>query len=207
MINSNFLSIDEEKKERILNAAMKEFAQKGFDNASTNEMVKEANISKGLLFHYFGSKKELFMFLFNYSVELFSNEFYGKIDMNERDIFELTKQSKIIKLGLINKYPGIFEFMQSAVTEASAKVKDEMDSMKNELVSAGFNKVFENIDTSKFRDSIDASKVLKVIEWTFEGMLEQELRKARFLNKKVEVEKLYDKADEYIEFFKICFYK
>lgn len=59
---AKFLSLDKEKQDRIINAAMKEFAQKGYDKASTNEMVKEAGISKGLLFHYFQNKKQLYFF-------------------------------------------------------------------------------------------------------------------------------------------------
>ena len=36
-----------------------EFAQSGFEKASTNEIVKRSNISKGSLFNYFNSKKDL----------------------------------------------------------------------------------------------------------------------------------------------------
>ena len=46
-----FLKLDDEKRDRILNAAMKEFRY-GYVKASTDIIVKEAGISKGLLFHY-----------------------------------------------------------------------------------------------------------------------------------------------------------
>ncbi|NQD68578.1 TetR family transcriptional regulator, partial [Bacillus haikouensis] len=35
-----------DKQERIINAAMQEFVKAGFEKASTNEIVKEAQISK-----------------------------------------------------------------------------------------------------------------------------------------------------------------
>lgn len=57
LLFSKFLNLNPEKQDRILNAALKEFAQKGYQNASTNEIVKEAGISKGLLFHYFNNKR------------------------------------------------------------------------------------------------------------------------------------------------------
>ena len=63
---SKFLNLKPEKQERILEAAIKEFADKGFEKASTNEIVKEAGISKGILFHYFQNKKKLFLFVFDY---------------------------------------------------------------------------------------------------------------------------------------------
>ncbi len=50
----------EETKERIFKAAAKVFAQKGFDGARVDRIAAEAKINKQLLYHYFGSKDELF---------------------------------------------------------------------------------------------------------------------------------------------------
>ncbi|MBC7338085.1 MAG: helix-turn-helix transcriptional regulator, partial [Clostridia bacterium] len=50
-----------DRREKLLEAAIREFAEKGYGGASTNAIVREAGISKGLLFHYFGSKKDLFL--------------------------------------------------------------------------------------------------------------------------------------------------
>ncbi|SHK34392.1 transcriptional regulator, TetR family [Anaerobranca californiensis DSM 14826] len=57
-----FYSLDEEKKNRIINAGLKEFGFHGYKNAKTDNIVQEAGISKGLLFHYFGTKKKFFEF-------------------------------------------------------------------------------------------------------------------------------------------------
>lgn len=51
------LHVNPEKKERMINSALKEFSVNTFQKASTNTIVEEAGISKGLLFHYFGNKK------------------------------------------------------------------------------------------------------------------------------------------------------
>ncbi|MGG5255279.1 TetR/AcrR family transcriptional regulator [Neobacillus sp. SM06] len=109
-----FLQLDLEKQIRILNAASKEFAQKGFVNASTNVMVKEAGIAKGLLFHYFQNKKQLFLFMFDYFIEVITNEFYQKIDLSEPDFFERTKQASLIKMELLQKFPDVFKFLERA---------------------------------------------------------------------------------------------
>ena len=50
---SKFLNLKPEKQEKILEVAIREFADKGFEKSSTNEIVKGAGISKGILFHYF----------------------------------------------------------------------------------------------------------------------------------------------------------
>lgn len=48
-------------KERILAAAMVEFGEKSYDAASINTICSESGISKGLLYHNFVSKEELYL--------------------------------------------------------------------------------------------------------------------------------------------------
>lgn len=48
-------------RERILRAAVAAFGEHGYEGASTNQICADAGISKGLLFHYFKSKENLFM--------------------------------------------------------------------------------------------------------------------------------------------------
>lgn len=50
----------QESREVILEAAIQEFGSYGFLSASTNRMCQRANISKGLLFHYYRTKENLF---------------------------------------------------------------------------------------------------------------------------------------------------
>lgn len=48
-----------EKKELILQTALKLFSEKGFENTPTSLVAKEANVSEGLIFRHFGSKDGL----------------------------------------------------------------------------------------------------------------------------------------------------
>jgi len=50
-----------DKSKIILDTAIKEFGEKGFLSASTNNIAKEAKVSKGLIFHYYESKIMLFI--------------------------------------------------------------------------------------------------------------------------------------------------
>ena len=50
----------DEKRERLLAAAREVFAACGFSGATTAEIALRAGVSEGILFHHFGSKRELF---------------------------------------------------------------------------------------------------------------------------------------------------
>ncbi|ADZ84970.1 TetR/AcrR family transcriptional regulator [Cellulosilyticum lentocellum] len=53
--------ISEQRREAILKSAIIEFSQKPYKEASTDQITKQCSISKGLLFHYFKSKKDLYL--------------------------------------------------------------------------------------------------------------------------------------------------
>ena len=54
-----FEEIREVSKEKILEAALELFGNKGYNSTSISDIVKKAGVSKGLLYHYFESKEEL----------------------------------------------------------------------------------------------------------------------------------------------------
>ncbi|MEH7886299.1 TetR/AcrR family transcriptional regulator [Bacillus sp. JJ1609] len=207
-MSSKFLSLNNEKQERILNAALKEFAQKGYDNASTNEIVKSAGISKGLLFHYFNNKKELYLFLYNHFVKVLTQEFFNELDFSERDIFERLINLMILKSRMMIKYPEVFDFMISASLETAEEVKNELASTNTEQMHSSYARLFDNIDLGKFRDGTDIPRTINIIMWTLEGFSNQELEKAKQLNKGIhDFDEAFKEAEVYIEMLKKSFYK
>ena len=51
----------EDRREQIIDAAMRVFAQKGFARATNKDVAHEAGITAGLIYHYFESKEALLM--------------------------------------------------------------------------------------------------------------------------------------------------
>lgn len=50
-----------QSRQKIMDAAWKEFGEKSYAEASLNTICKEGNISKGIIYHYFKDKDELFL--------------------------------------------------------------------------------------------------------------------------------------------------
>ena len=191
---------------RILNAAIKVYVERGYDNASTNAIVKEADISKGLLFHYFQNKKTLYLFLFDYCLDMVMKEFYEKVNLEERDFFARLRQISLIKMELLNKFPDIIRFFEKAILEEANDIKGDFKEKIFSVKSS--TAIFDGIDTSKFRDDIDIQKAIKSIFWTFEGFCNQVLTKAKALIlKKPDYEEVFSEGEQYIEMFKRSFYK
>ncbi|WP_281975285.1 TetR/AcrR family transcriptional regulator [Halobacillus litoralis] len=193
-----------DKQERIINAAMKEFVKSGFDKASTNEIVKEAEISKGSLFNYFMNKKDLYLFLIESSVKIVE-QIYDDIDFNEQDLFKRIGQIGLIKLKIQKRYPLIFDFLKSLGDETAAEVKSEIDQMKGNILEDGLKRIYQNIDWSKFRDDIDPEKAIHILNWSMVGFAETQLEKLdSFENVGVQI---LDEWNSYAEILKHSFYK
>ena len=58
------------KQKTIIDKSIELFSKASFADVSTDLITQEAGISKGLLFHYFGSKKNFYLYLLEYAIKL-----------------------------------------------------------------------------------------------------------------------------------------
>jgi len=69
MPKDTFYNLDNEKRSRVLNAALEEFGSRSFHQATVGRIVKKADISKGSFYQYFESKKDLYRYIIQMSQE------------------------------------------------------------------------------------------------------------------------------------------
>ena len=204
IIYSKFHSLETEKQERIINAALKEFARNGYDKASTNEIVKEAGISKGSLFNYFNNKKELYLFLLDYVAKVIE-QIYDEVDWNEPDFFARVRQLGLVKFKIYKKYPYAFNFLKALTHEDAVEVKPTINKLSKDLISSGLERGYQNIDWNKFREDFDREKMINIINWTMLSFAEEYMNKLDSIED-VGMEVLCE-SDEYFDILKRCFYK
>src|SRR5699024_1561412 len=135
-INASFLKLKEEKKELIIHAAMNEFIRNGFENASTKEIVQNANISKGSLSNYVKSKQNIYLYLFDYGIEV-NEAFDQMIDLQETDVFKRNENIGVQKMYNQKKYPLVFDFLASTNKEDSPEVKDFIKDKRESVYKRG----------------------------------------------------------------------
>ena len=69
MPSSTFLNLAPEKQEKLLSAAVREFTERPYNEASINRIVREAGIPRGSFYMYFRDKEDLFRYLIQESVD------------------------------------------------------------------------------------------------------------------------------------------
>lgn len=69
MPSNTFLNLPEDKQTRLMDAASREFAAKPYNEASINQIIRDAGIPRGSFYMYFQDKEELFRYLVRGYVE------------------------------------------------------------------------------------------------------------------------------------------
>ncbi|NLL82098.1 MAG: TetR/AcrR family transcriptional regulator [Tissierellia bacterium] len=170
-MSTKLLDLEDQRRDAILNAALKEFVSRGFDKASTNVIAKDAGISKALMFHYVSSKQELFLFVYDYFTELLNKEYFAKLDFSQKDIFARLRQSYLLQIELIQQYPWITEFRKlSLLTNSDELNKAIQERAKKDQPSCDLQ-IFNMIDVSKFRPGLDIEKCKEFILWVNIGFI------------------------------------
>ena len=202
------LNTEPKKRDVILNAALKEFSLKGFDNASTNVIAKEAGISKGLMFHYINSKKDLFLFLYDYCADRINKEYIDLMNFNEKDIFKRLRKSYILQIELLKQHPWIFDFIMMSDMTNSEEINKKLEERVNEKLSQCQKQMFEIVDETKFRSGLNLERCKQIIFWTnvgFTNEILEDIRKSSITE--LDYDQILTQLDNYLNELKDIFYK
>lgn len=175
----NISKLSEKRKMAILNAALKEFTTKGYDEASTNVIAKEAQISKALMFHYVKNKQELFLFVYDYFESILEKEYVAKINLQEKDLFNRLRQSCLLQIALLKQYPWILEFDKLSAETGSETINKRIKKSNSKKNLVTCSQLFDGIDTVLFRNNLDVEKCKQLILWATSGFTNQILDNSR----------------------------
>ncbi|MBO4457834.1 MAG: TetR/AcrR family transcriptional regulator [Butyrivibrio sp.] len=178
-MNERFFELKKEKQDRMINAALQVFAAHGYYHSSTDEIVKTAEISKGLLFHYFGSKIGLYAFLYDYATRFVTLELTSHVEKNETGYFELYKQILAAKGDAMLQYPYIFPFLKKADEETDKAAVAEIYE-RREKYARIMEALKERADITIFPQGTDYNKIWDILDFTVEGVLARNIQGGSF---------------------------
>lgn len=205
-MNKTFENLSEEKRLRIINSAIEEFANKGYKRATVDNIVSKAGISKGSIFQYFKNKEKLYLYICDYQINIIKDKVFNQKESNETDFFELYKHAARIKFEILKKSPYIFKFFQTLYSDDSQVAQKWLENIfqnRNQLV---LNFMGE-YDKTKFKDDLDIDMAVKAIELTFDGLSMKWMDKLSYENYEKDLKSLFEEVEDYINFYKKLYYK
>ena len=126
-MNEKFWDLKKAKQDSMINGSLKVFARFGYRHASTDEIVAEAGVSKGLIFHYFYSKNGLYEFLAEYSARFALVELGSELRREGiLPFFELQRKLVRAESRILRQYPYMLLFLERAGRDLSSENPDEV---------------------------------------------------------------------------------
>ncbi|MBC1984729.1 TetR/AcrR family transcriptional regulator [Listeria booriae] len=157
----------EDKRAKILDVAVEEFASHGYKAASTNRICEVAGVSKGLIFHYFGSKEKLYTAAVTYSVDLAMEE-VSMDDMPKGNFVEGAIWSTKQKLAFSHRHPAVFKLMMQSFANPPEALAERMTAYFNEMMAVQTVFVNQMLDGLTLREDVAREDASDVIQSLFE---------------------------------------
>jgi len=206
-MNKKYENIDitNQKVLNIINAAFEVFSKNDIEKASTNMIVKQANVSRGLLYHYFKDKEDLFDFLVYYSIKIMTENIEENLNWNNNDFLNRIQDGIILKCELMIMYPYIIEFLEKYIY----KVSNEDLKRKVELKSPGLMDRWynQNLDFSSVKDGVNIDMMKKTIKATFAELIRDRWNSRKITSNIFDIEEIRKEFLQYDSFFRDYFYK
>lgn len=200
-MNSKFFDLKKEKQDRMINAALKVFALQGYRHASTDDIVREAAISKGLLFHYFESKLGVYQFIYDYSVRYMILELRSTVDPGEKDLFLVMKQMECARMHAMRGYPYMQQFLNRSVSEDVSEALVAVEERRRALDET-CDAIVSQIDYSGFPAGVDGDKMRRMMDFTIKGLMTERFQDASF-----QPDMLYEEICGYLDMARKLVYR
>jgi TetR/AcrR family fatty acid metabolism transcriptional regulator len=112
-----------DKSLRILDAAIRVFARKGFYNSTIADVAKIAEVAEGTIYLYFKNKDDLLISIFEHSMDLFILEAQKELE-GVGDPKEKLKRFISLHLRLVQKNPELAQVLQIELRQSSKFMKE-----------------------------------------------------------------------------------
>lgn len=148
------------KKQRIIDAFLREFAIKSYDDASLSSVVKQLGIAKGSVYQYFENKQDLFLFLAMESSKVKMQYVDSVKRENFTDYWTYLRALYEAGLSFDREHPTESHFLHSIEKNInSPSIKELHDMWLKQTVEAFVQMVQHEVDLGLFRNDIDVKQM------------------------------------------------
>lgn len=149
-------------RQKIITNALQEFSEKSYSQASLNTICSSGNLSKGIIYHYFKDKDELYLACvkdcFDALTDYLSNLVMGK-DIPIDQAMEMYFEARI---KFFSEYPTYLGIFCSAVMNPPAHLLYRIDETKKAFDELAISILTTILDTVNLRSDVTVSEVVGI---------------------------------------------
>jgi len=172
VVKQGFLNLTKEEQDRIIDAALDEFAEKDFEPASLNNIISRVGISKGSMYYYFTNKEDLYFYLINKVLE--AKEIFLKHALSRLGK-PLEKMSFFESLEFLMAASVDFAMQHNREQQLSVRLQNMAEGPLKEKLFGDLVRAFEDyvmnmvdeaIKAGEIRDDFDRDFVIRILKFT-----------------------------------------
>ncbi|BCB04149.1 TetR/AcrR family transcriptional regulator [Bacillus sp. KH172YL63] len=202
----NFEKLPEEKKQAILSICIEEFGRTGFDKTSTDTITSKAGISKGILFHYFKNKKNLYLYVVDHCRRLIGDRLMEELEgVKADDFFERTREVILTKLRVQLQYSQETNLVTNAMLNPPVGLEEGIQELlQKNADSYGDQYLGKLLDAALLKDHTSPEAVMNLTMMALEHVTKKYI--ALYQNKPIDFEQLSEEMlpeiDQYFQLIK-----
>ncbi|GAX03710.1 TetR family transcriptional regulator [Secundilactobacillus pentosiphilus] len=158
---------DPEKVSRIMASATKIFAEHGYLQAKTADIAKAAEVSKGIVFRYFGDKGHLYLATVTYVIEMLTERADFTVWTDAKDLGDMIERAVRYKIQLQLEYPAEFRLSIQSFGEMNVLPEDirpAMSDLWQKQTTTSLATLEEPVlDRMKLRPGVDKAVLKKLL--------------------------------------------
>ncbi len=131
-----------DRRQKVLEVAINEFAAKGYNATSINDIAKNANISIGSMYSYFASKEDLFLSIVNNAYILLEKIIKDATE-NSSGIFDYIEQMLIAARVFAIQNPQLNQIYLDITTQALSQMSYKLSNKIETITSERFNNIIK----------------------------------------------------------------
>lgn len=194
----------EAKRDQIVQAAMRHFAEHGYQNARVGDLAAALGIAKGSIFQHFGSKDGLFLEAYKRAVSSFPAYLDAPREVLDRGFFETLRYWLARTEHLVREDWIPYRVSLLGNYRADLALKREINHFHmTEDPYGTYAFVRWGMKRNEVRADIDEEMIASILDWTFErfqdALLTEELDPGLFRRHGISPEKKQARINQFVE--------
>ncbi len=171
---ATFRQLPADKQERVLDAALEEFADQGYQAASLNRLVAQAGIAKGSLYQYFPNKEGIFRHIFQFALKQVRRTLTRvKDETLEESFFVRLEKSLLAGVRFLREHPRIYSLYLKIQFDNNVPFREEFMATVRRHSAEYFGSLVRRAKVrGELRPGVPEAAVLFLLDAMFDRFLQ-----------------------------------
>ena len=155
-----FERLPAEKRELIISVGIDEFSRKAYKDVCTDDITKKCGISKGILFHYFGSKKAYYFYCLSRALDCLTAE---TDEAGGEDFYEILFAAMNRKISVCRQHMAEMRLVNMASRDPSGDIAEQKAKLIHRYMSgiqAESERTLKKTTSGRVEEAVGAMRIL-----------------------------------------------